>query len=361
MNKYKSFEKPVQPDWRALLDNIQRKGTPKRVHHVELFHDPEIYQAIIDRFDLAKGLNRTDPHFERHLRIKFLRFMGYDSVQLSLPHDWRFYNAATADTAAMAREGGRTFQDEHTGPVTNWQEFEEYDWPDPNKPGLTEELEWYHQNLPDDMCIFAYTGHFAEFLTWIMGYETLCLAIYDQPDLVQAIADKLMAFFTADAKRLLQYERIRALWGSDDMGFKGGLLISPQDTRKYMVSGHVKLAKMAHDAGRLYFLHSCGKLTDIIPDLINDVHLDAKHSYEDTIEDVRQVKHTYGRHMAMLGGMDVDFMCRADEKAIRNRVRETLDICMPGGGYCLGTGNTVANYIPLENYLAMVDEGRLYA
>jgi uroporphyrinogen decarboxylase len=33
---------------------------------------------------------------------------------------------------------------------------------------------------------------------------------------------------------------------------------------------------------------------------------------------------------------------------------------MPGGGYCLGTGNSVANYIPLENYLAMVDEGRLY-
>ncbi len=34
---------------------------------------------------------------------------------------------------------------------------------------------------------------------------------------------------------------------------------------------------------------------------------------------------------------------------------------MPGGGYCLGTGNSVANYIPLDNYLAMVDEGRRYA
>ena len=37
-----------------------------------------------------------------------------------------------------------------------------------------------------------------------------------------------------------------------------------------------------------------------------------------------------------------------------------LDVMMPGGGYCLGTGNSVANYIPLDNYLAMVDEGRLY-
>jgi len=42
-------------------------------------------------------------------------------------------------------------------------------------------------------------------------------------------------------------------------------------------------------------------------------------------------------------------------------VRDTLDACMPGGGYCLGTGNTVANYVPLASYLAMLDEGRRYA
>jgi uroporphyrinogen decarboxylase len=29
-----------------------------------------------------------------------------------------------------------------------------------------------------------------------------------------------------------------------------------------------------------------------------------------------------------------------------------------GTGYCLGTGNSVANYIPVQNYLAMLDEGR---
>lgn len=42
------------------------------------------------------------------------------------------------------------------------------------------------------------------------------------------------------------------------------------------------------------------------------------------------------------------------------QTRETLEECMPEGGYCLGTGNTVANYIPLNNYLAMLDEGRNY-
>mgnify|MGYP000611686805 FL=1 len=194
-----------------------------------------------------------------------------------------------------------------------------------------------------------------------MGYQTFCYALYDQRDLVRAIAEKLLAQYRTAVERVLQIERVSVVWGSDDMGHKTGLLFSPDDMREFVLSGHKVLAEMCHRAGRPYLLHSCGNLSDIIDDLTDDVRIDGKHSFEDTIEDVRHVKFTYGRKIALLGGIDVDFLCRSDEQAIRRRVRETLDICMPGGGYCLGTGNTVANYIPLDNYLAMLDEGRLYA
>jgi uroporphyrinogen decarboxylase len=95
-------------------------------------------------------------------------------------------------------------------------------------------------------------------------------------------------------------------------------------------------------------------------DLIEDVKIDGKHSYEDTILDVRDAKALWGDRISILGGIDMDFLCRADEMAIRQRVRDTLEICHPSGGYCLGTGNSVANYIPLDHYLAMLDEGRKF-
>jgi uroporphyrinogen decarboxylase len=95
-------------------------------------------------------------------------------------------------------------------------------------------------------------------------------------------------------------------------------------------------------------------------DLIEDVGIDARHSFEDTIERVEGVKDKYGDRIALLGGIDVDFLCRADEEQIRRRVRHTLEHCNPGGGYCLGTGNSVANYIPLDSYLVMLDEGRRF-
>ena len=358
---YKGLSRPFKPDWQGLIANIRRKGTPKRVHHIELFHDVEIHDQINARFGIGAKLDPSDPDFNRKRYVEFQRFLGFDHVSIGLcgsQQDWPLHHIPI--DAPERKAGRRDYMNEHRGPVATWEEFEKYPWPDANAPGATADLEWWNKNLPEDMCIISHTGHFCEYLSWLPGYETLCILLYEDRKLVQAIADKILQYHIAEVRRLLQFDRVKALWGSDDMGFKGGLLFSPTDMRKFVLSGHATLAKMAHDAGRPYLLHSCGKLDDIIPDLIDDVKLDAKHSYEDTIEDVRQVKHTYGRNMAMLGGIDVDFLCRSDEAAIRARVRNTLDKCLPGGGYCLGTGNSVTNYIPVDNYLAMVDEGRLY-
>jgi len=364
MSHYEGLARGIEPDPKGLIDNVLRKGTPRRCHHIELFHDGEVRDAIAERFELMKGVPRDDPGYERRKLIAVSRFCGFDFVRVGVVGmDFQLHKARTDDTASLGRAGGRTYQDEHTGPIMTWEGFDKYPWPDPHAPEATRELEWFQEHLPEDMCIIGSGGfaHFAEFLTWLMGYETLCYALHDDRELVAAIADRLTEHFRVILGRMLQFDRVKVLWGSDDMGFRTGLLISPDDTREFILPGHKLMAGMSHAAGRPYLLHACGNLGDIIDDLIDDVGIDAKHSFEDTIEDVREVKHTYGRRIALLGGIDVDFLCRSDEAAIRRRVRQTLDACLPGGGYCLGTGNSVANYVPLEHYLAMVDEGMLYS
>jgi uroporphyrinogen decarboxylase len=137
-------------------------------------------------------------------------------------------------------------------------------------------------------------------------------------------------------------------------------LISPDDLREFVLPGHKALAEITHRAGRPYLLHSCGKLDQIMGDLLDEVRIDGLHSFEDTIRRVEDIKAKFGRRIAVLGGIDVDFLCRSTEQAVRRRVRDTVQECHPGGGYCLGTGNSVTNYIPLDNYLAMLDEGRRF-
>lgn len=355
------FAQNITPDWEGLVQCIARKGTPERVHFLELFLDEEIKQTICARYGLLENLSGDDPFFAQKREIAVQRFLGYDYVLcglagLDMPMHW----FTAEDTAAIKRATGRNFIDEHRGPITTWEEFEAYPWPDP-QAAHSEALEWYEANLPDDMCVFGgLTGHFAENLSWLMGYETLCYSLYDQPDLVRAIADRCLDIDRQVVARLVEFDRVKMIWGSDDMGFRSGTLISPEDMRTLVLPGHKALAQIAHSAGRLYLLHSCGNLEAIMDDLIDDVRIDAKHSFEDTILDVRAAKGLWGHRIALLGGIDMDFLCRADERAIRERVRDTLHKCMPGGGYCLGTGNTVANYVPVENYLAMLDEGRAF-
>lgn len=359
----KAFRVDVKPDWRAFVDCILRKGTPDRVHFIELFLDGEVKEVIEKRFGVNAGLSKDDPVIcgcQRELAIQ--RFLGYDFVGCSLGNmAWPIKRTVAEDTAGLQRSAGRAFVDESKGLITNWEEFERYPWPDPNKATSTA-FEWFEKNLPDDMCVVARGGfgHFCEHLSWIMGYETLCYALHDNRALVKAMYDKLLAAYVAMLGRILQFDRVKVVWGSDDMGFKNGTLIGPADMREFVLSGHKIMAKMAHDAGRPYILHSCGNLAAIMDDLVHDVRIDGKHSYEDTIEQVTDVKDTYGREIAILGGIDVDFLCRSDEKAVRRRVKKTLDKCLPGGGYCLGSGNSVANYVPVDNYLAMLDEGRKY-
>ncbi len=357
------FTVNAAPDWEGLRRCIMREGTPARVHHIELFLDAEVQQAICARYDIGANIDPAAPFAEFERQVAIQSFLGYDYVRCSLENqEWPLNFNTANDTAELTRGQGRSFVDMHRGPITNWAEFEAYPWPDVSQASSAS-LEWLEEHLPENMCVMGSGGfaHFAEHLSWLMGYETLCMALCEQRDLVEAIAQRLDTYYERFMKRLLEFDRMKIAWGSDDMGFRGGLLIGPDDLSEFVLKGHKRMAKMAHDAGRPYLLHACGKLDMIMEDLIEDVHIDAKHSFEDTIEGPIEAHEKYGDRIAILGGIDVDFLCRASEADVRKRVRETLEACFEGGGYCLGTGNSVANYIPVDNYLAMLDEGRKFA
>ena len=357
-----SFSVDVAPDWEAFRGCILREGTPARAHFIELFLDGEVQHEIARRYGVLEGLDREAPFFGQRRHIALQRFLGYDYVCCGVGGlDMPLNRTTIDDTAALKREAGRSFMDEHAGPITSWDEFEAYPWPDVANID-TRALEWYEENLPDDMCVLARgAGNLCEYLTWLMGYETLCYALYDRRDLVEAIAKRLLEKDRAVVRRFLEFDRVKIVWASDDMGFRSATLISPDDMREFVLAGHRELAEISHVAGRPYILHSCGNVNEIMDELRENVKIDGKHSFEDTIEDVRELKGGYGSRIALLGGIDVDFLCRASEPDVRRRVRETLVTCHPGGGYCVGSVNSVANYVPVDNYLAMVDEGRRYA
>jgi uroporphyrinogen decarboxylase len=91
-------------------------------------------------------------------------------------------------------------------------------------------------------------------------------------------------------------------------------------------------------------------------DLIADVGIDAKHSFENAIMPVTEFQARYGGRIGVLGGVDVDILGRGSAEQVRAEVRRINEVCHPRGRFCIGSGNSIPSYIPVPNYLAMLDE-----
>jgi uroporphyrinogen decarboxylase len=157
-------------------------------------------------------------------------------------------------------------------------------------------------------------------------------------------------------EHLLGLENLSAIFQGDDMGFRTGTLITPDQMRQYSLTWHRRFAEQAHAHGKPYFLHSCGNLQSIVEDLIETVGIDAKHSYEDAIIPVDEFHSLYGSRIGVLGGVDVNILSGASPNAVRERTRFLIETCGARGRYAIGSGNSIPSYVPPENYLAMVDE-----
>jgi len=94
-------------------------------------------------------------------------------------------------------------------------------------------------------------------------------------------------------------------------------------------------------------------------DLI-ELGIDFKHSFQDNAYPVESFYKKYSDRIGVAGGVDVDLLASARPEAVRLRTKEILDTCGPGGGYAMGSGNSVTNYCKIENYYAMIDETRMW-
>ena len=69
-------------------------------------------------------------------------------------------------------------------------------------------------------------------------------------------------------------------------------------------------------------------------DLIEDVQIDGKHSYEDAILPVEDFQARYGSRIAVLGGVDVNRLTVDSEEHVRQRVRTLIETCGARGPLC---------------------------
>jgi uroporphyrinogen decarboxylase len=101
-------------------------------------------------------------------------------------------------------------------------------------------------------------------------------------------------------------------------------------------------------------LHSCGYFENIIEDIIEGMHFDGRHSYEDNIMPVEEAYEKYHDRIAIIGGIDVNFICESTPAEVYEKSKAMLERASGRGGFALGTGNSVPEYMPDQNFFALI-------
>jgi len=240
--------------------------------------------------------------------------------------------------------------------ITDRASFERYPWPDPDAVDLTPYLDLMAREAGPGMKLTPFTPcGVLENMVNLCGCENLCLLLEDDPELAMDVAGAVGRRLLRFTETLAKHPAVGAMILADDWGFATQTLLSPADMRKYVFPWHKRMVEAAHAAGKPAILHSCGRFAEVIEDVIEDMRFDGRHSYEDKILPVEEAYDRYGGRLAILGGIDVDFLCRAPLAEVTERSRRMVERAAAKGGYALGTGNSVPPYVPDERYLAMVD------
>jgi len=341
-----------QPDVQRLK-TVLRRGRPDRVPLFELAIAEEVLAALNGSPLVPAPEQRTAESLRTwaRQRVEMWRRLGYDyyRVRAEIPFEVERLTAAAPSAA-----GRREWVNEGQGVIRDRSDVERYRWPGRADIGFAE-AEAAVACLPDGMEAIGFSGGVLEWASTLMGLEHFSLALYDDRELVRDVVDRVGEIIYQAFETFCQMDRIFAIWLGDDMGFKTATLIAPQDLRELVLPWHRRYAELAHRTGRFFLLHSCGHVEAVMPDLVESVRIDGKHSFEDAIMPVEQFKAAWGSRVAVLGGVDVDLLSRGTPEAVRQRTQEILEACAPGGGYACGSGNSVTNYVPPANYLAMVE------
>ena len=353
----KPLERKEPPDFERFLKVIRRQGGRGYVPFFELCID-ERHFAPLSGLQPPQGLNfiPTSATFEASFAfyLNCMARMGFDHGTINLC-GFRGFPAHRHGVPGTQR--GFALADDAL--IRSWKDFEDYPWPAAGDIDA-EAMERTARLAPDGLGVM--TGSEAPFqtLTMILGVTGMSMLLYDEPDLVRAVADRIGSVLLEVYDLVASLPFVRGVQISGDMGHKTGTLVAPQILREMILPWHQRFVDAVHRHGKIAILHSCGNLAEIMDDLVACGY-DAKHSFEDTLVPHQfELHRRYGRRICLIGGIDVDFLARADEQAIRRRVREYIDRLGPEGGYILGSGNSIPEYVPTENYRALLDEGLRY-
>lgn len=239
-----------------------------------------------------------------------------------------------------------------------------YTFPNPDNYDVTISEE--QQKWAEDFCLIG--GMWSPFFhdsIELTGMEKFFMDMYLNPEFAEAVVCKCFEFYHELDRRTFEKhgDIIDMYFIGNDFGTQRQLLMAPDMWRKFYKPYLKKQIEQAKKHGCVTAVHSCGSITEIIPDFI-EIGVDAINPIQvnaDNMEPEKLIKE-YGNDVVFFGGIDENEILQFEsEERVREETRRIIDILGKHGRYIVAASHDyILPEIPAENIIAMFDEAKKY-
>jgi uroporphyrinogen decarboxylase len=212
----------------------------------------------------------------------------------------------------------------------------------------------------------AFGGNLLEWGQFLCRIDRFLADLIEAPNKAEALLDMLTELHQENLEKFLDAIEgyVQVIQMGDDLGTQLAPLISPQMYRRFFKPRHKQIyEEVRRRKGVHLFLHSCGSIVDLLPDLIeigveiiNPVQTSARGM------DPERLKREFGRDLTFWGGgCDTQHLLPSGtEQEIAEQVRRRMEIFGPGGGFVFTQVHNILPNVPPQNIVAMVEAAKTY-
>jgi len=232
--------------------------------------------------------------------------------------------------------------------------LEDFAFPDPHAPQRFAALPAFIQANPDRFRLISFSFTLFERAWTLRGMEDLMVDMLSDPAAVDALFDRILEYNLAMLDDVLKYDIDGVMFG-DDWGQQSGLLFGGRLWRRFIKPRAAQLYGRVNGAGKAVFIHCCGKVQELFPELI-DMGLDVFNPFQPEVMDPYAIKKQFGSQLSFYGGVSIQkLLPYGTPQQIGLEVKRLIAEVGQDGGLIIAPSHDMPGDIPLENLLAFIE------
>jgi len=349
-----------EPDVARLI--AQMRGQPvDRVPHLEALIEDQHVERILGRYagntlayggDPAKGADASvgRPMLGKDF-VEFNQAIGQDILLVECM--WTPYRRRTPD-GRLERVTDRSVKGRQ-----QWAEvFVATEETIADRLGYIREYQEAVKGTRMGVCLCG--GSFFQTLyEFVVGMTDFMMMCYEQRDLVEEMLESGATFFEQLTAAAVA-QGIDVLFVGDDFAWKNGLFLPPDLFKELWLGRMARVIAPAVNAGIPVIFHSDGKIDDAVEWLL-DIGVEGITPMDPYAIDYRDYKKRFGDRICLFGNIDVEFpLVHGTPEDVEQDVIAHMEVLKPGGRWVAGSSHSITNFVPHENFVAMINAFHRY-